>query len=201
MTRPLNILHLSDLHYSQKQGHNIAIVLDALVSDLTKLSESNLKTDVVVFSGDLVQAADDADVYLYFNDAVLDKIAKATGCSLSRFVFTPGNHDVQQIAVAKHLDRATGFLRNCTSRDYLNDAYLAGKLNDFAADKLDAYSRYLEYFDIREDSTGNLFYQVHHFPELSLDIAVVNTSWMSWGGFDVLPNLCPVSCRALPFHA
>ena len=51
----INILHLSDLHYSaKKDSHNQEIVLTALKNDLVKLCEGSYKPDFVIFSGDLV---------------------------------------------------------------------------------------------------------------------------------------------------
>lgn len=63
MSRIINVLHLSDLHYSRRDGHNINVVLDALLKDLASAKNGSLKPDFVIFSGDLVQAADDPDIF------------------------------------------------------------------------------------------------------------------------------------------
>lgn len=97
----LNIVHISDLHLktSETTGRfNQSLVLDGLISDLRVQAKGPLRPDIIVFSGDLVNAADDEGIFQE-GALVLDEIAKAAGLDLSRVFICAGNHDASRIAI------------------------------------------------------------------------------------------------------
>ena len=60
MAQEVNILHLSDFHYSNSSStYNRTIVSDALLKDIENLCVNFLSIDIVLFSGDLVKSDDE----------------------------------------------------------------------------------------------------------------------------------------------
>jgi predicted MPP superfamily phosphohydrolase len=96
MSRPINILHLTDFHYSKRKEHDQRIVIDALLADIAKLSDGTLKPDLIVFSGDLVDNADEESIYDLFFDSLLEPLSKVARCGESRIVISAGNHDAHR---------------------------------------------------------------------------------------------------------
>lgn len=121
---------------------------------------------------------------MYFHDNILEKIVRATGCSINRFIFTPGNHDVQRLGVRFHFDKLVGLSLRVHDRDALNDAYMSGTLDDICDSKFKAYNAFLEFISYGHPVKGDRFYQVHSLDSSGVDVVVANTSWMSWGGYE-----------------
>ena len=55
----VNILHLSDLHFSFKNSAQSNLLRGPLLNDLEQLSGTYYKPDLVVFSGDIVRDPDE----------------------------------------------------------------------------------------------------------------------------------------------
>jgi 3',5'-cyclic AMP phosphodiesterase CpdA len=121
MNRPINILHLTDFHYSKRHEADQRIIVDALLADIVKLSDGALKPDLIVFSGDLVDRADEPSVYDHCYDALIDPLMKAARCGESRVIFTAGNHDIQRSAVHQQRHRHDGLAQDLTGRERLNE--------------------------------------------------------------------------------
>lgn len=182
MSSTINILHLTDLHYSKRDEHNQRIIANALMKDLEKLSDGVLKPDLLVFSGDLVNRADEPDVYGQFFDNVLHPLMTITKCSASRIVLTAGNHDAHRSFVEKDHHRHAGLMANLTNRDRLNEEYTRSDLDSFFAEKFQAFE------DLRDllRETGIVFKNrhatAHAYAELKLSVIEVNSSWMGYAG-------------------
>jgi 3',5'-cyclic AMP phosphodiesterase CpdA len=52
----LSILHISDFHFTKRHLQDQLIVVDALEADIRALCIGHRRPDIVIFSGDLVQA-------------------------------------------------------------------------------------------------------------------------------------------------
>ena len=60
MSNEVNILHLSDLHYSARSKvYDREQVISAFLNDVEHFCTNYLSIDMVIFSGDLVNAADE----------------------------------------------------------------------------------------------------------------------------------------------
>jgi|SRR5271166_1213148 len=126
MSNLINLLHIRDLHYRKRTFSDQGIILDALKKDLDVICDSLLKPDIVLFTGDLVQAADDDDTYLHLYDDVVSPLTKITRCNESRFYLCPGNHDAHREVIRRHGHLQDGLRINLTDRDSLNQACLSG---------------------------------------------------------------------------
>src|SRR5690348_9035200 len=99
MGNAINILHISDLHFTRKaDAYNQGIILNALKEDLKRLCDGPLKPDVIAFTGDLVRAGDEDDIFLHLYDEVIAELAKIARCSDRRIILCPGNHDAHREA-------------------------------------------------------------------------------------------------------
>ena len=76
----LSILHISDFHYSKRQLREQEIVVDALINDLVNLCIGHRRPDLILFTGDLVQAGG-TDSHEEAYDALLDRVAAASESS------------------------------------------------------------------------------------------------------------------------
>ncbi|WP_159712590.1 metallophosphoesterase [Geminicoccus flavidas] len=54
MADVINILHLTDLHYTESWRHDQEVVISAFFEDVRRLRKNGLKPDFIVFSGDLL---------------------------------------------------------------------------------------------------------------------------------------------------
>lgn len=97
----MNILHLSDIHFGRdRSGYSDPFarkeeILDKLIDTLASL-EDDLKPDLVLLTGDIAWTGKAAE----FDEAYewLRKLKEALGLDSGRFVFCPGNHDLNRNA-------------------------------------------------------------------------------------------------------
>lgn len=89
-----SIIHLSDLHFRLNWEEDQGLVLEAFFKDLSKQLEHLNKKDVfLAFSGDVVRAGSELELYNAFLmqfDTELNKL----GIPKSQRICIPGNHDV-----------------------------------------------------------------------------------------------------------
>lgn len=184
----LTILHISDFHYSFKKRREQEIVVDALIRDLETLCVGHHKPDLVLFTGDLVQAAG-VDLHSDAYDFLLDRVSKATGCSDERLFITPGNHDLSWKGLEQHADETSewrSLLGTPDEMDKLNALHERRAFDTAVAAKFGDYLD-LEWY-IRGDGKGvdrklaNSFVTVDHIGALNLDLVTFNTSVLSTGG-------------------
>jgi predicted MPP superfamily phosphohydrolase len=61
--RVTTLLHISDMHFSQKEEAEFRRTWDAFVQRLRRMKEDRGPIDYVCITGDLVKAADDFEAY------------------------------------------------------------------------------------------------------------------------------------------
>lgn len=195
MSQILNILHLSDLHFTKRNAHDQAVVLDALKEDLRKECDGPLAPDAIVLSGDLVNAADEPDIYGHLYDTVIEPIVKITKCSERRIFMCPGNHDAQRNVITARVHHQTGVAANITSREAMTEEYRSRAQEEFIAAKFENFFCLRDIFqDPSNAKLNNGFVSVYSVDELNLDIVSINTAWLSWAGLQGKEDL-----RKLPF--
>lgn len=183
MSRSVRIQHLTDFHYAKSREYDQSVVIRALLKDASTLRDKGEVPDFVIFSGDLVYAGDNRDDYFYFIDNLLFPLSKNLGISPSRFVFVPGNHDVQRKIAEQQENLLTGITTNITNRDIANDIFLKGNFDDISENKFKNFREFLSYIDTPSILNSNAFGIAYTFPELDTDVVALNTAVCSWGGF------------------
>lgn len=103
----LNILHISDSHIQKKDIYEIEDIVQKMIDDISKVQEEkNISIDLICFTGDLIQrgdmAIDEEKQLLLAKDILVDPLLKALNLPSDRFIFVPGNHevDIRKIVMA-----------------------------------------------------------------------------------------------------
>ncbi len=117
----INILHLSDLHWSSNANTDICIVRDALLRDIERLELSGQKADIVIFSGDLVFSGTNPKDFSKAYDILLGPVLKKIGLTNERLFVCPGNHDIDRDAITDYIE--TGLKANLKSNEVCNDFF------------------------------------------------------------------------------
>ena len=95
--QPIRILHISDFHLNGKYVDDAKTLLQNMLDAIEK---TNQQIDLVVFSGDMIDKGGKdfsggiTEALNTFKTEVIDEICNKLKLSADRFVFTPGNHDV-----------------------------------------------------------------------------------------------------------
>lgn len=184
----LSILHISDFHYAKRKHKEQAIIVDALVADLKTLCIGHRKPDLIVFTGDLVQAAG-VDSHDDAYDVLIDRVSKATGCSDERIFIVPGNHDLSWTGLDAHAEEHRSW------RDVLGTAQEMSQLNQWfeeGAFNTPANSKFSNFYELERFLGGDqgkgtrrhrsAFATVDHIEALNVDLVVFNTAVLSAGG-------------------
>lgn len=181
MANVVNILHLSDLHFTKRNKSNEQVVFGALLRDISTFCSHNRSPDIVIISGDLVNDCDEADVYYHLYDEFIEPLELATDCSASRFIVTPGNHDISRSQTTELKARHDAIWQNF-SRDAINECYSNGELHELARRKS------APLFELQEvlandgvTFAGPLATQ-HTLPNLKLQVTALNSSWLGAAG-------------------
>lgn len=95
----MRILHFSDFHLNGKKISDAEHILNYMLEALKKINKEK-PIELVVFSGDMLDKGGEGyekkliKGFYDFKEKVITPIMKVLNLPLSRFVFTPGNHDV-----------------------------------------------------------------------------------------------------------
>ena len=106
----MRILHFSDFHLDGKHIDESKSVLGYMMEALTEISKEQ-KIDLVLFSGDmLVQGGlgfnqDLKQGFEKFHEVVITPLMDSLGLPESRFIFTPGNHDIDRNADNRRFEK------------------------------------------------------------------------------------------------
>jgi predicted MPP superfamily phosphohydrolase len=184
----ITILHLSDFHFSQRKAREQEIVVDALVDDLKELCIGHRKPDLILFTGDLVQAAG-IDPHEKAYDFFIERVSKATGTSDDRIFLTPGNHDLSRSVTEDAADTHRTWrdvLGKNGEMDALNHRFADGEYNALVKAKFsdfDALEHYLGGDErLQARIAENAFVRVDRIEALNLDLITFNTAAFSTGG-------------------
>lgn len=179
----LTILHLSDLHYCSKTKNDIHIIQGALLNDLMKIIEndSNLYPDLVIFSGDMVFDGNKDDFFLSWEN-ILKPILDKTNLDKNRFIFCPGNHDIERGKVKDYID--AGLNAKLTSRDAVN--VLIDNLNptdDSVFSRLDNYNDFKKSIESKHLIQSHPLFSTYKIDlgHKIIGIACLNSAWRSFG--------------------
>lgn len=175
----MNILHITDFHYSQKSIQASSTVVNAIIAAIKR---ENITIDLIIFSGDLVN---DGSQYESFNDAsntLFTPLCRDLSVDRRNVVFCPGNHDIDRTMI--HSAAKSFFDSNIVDVDSLNSFY-ANKSDSMFLDSLKPLKNY-KHFLSTYHTTGNDdviedLYSIHYrtVDNNTIAIACLNTSWVS----------------------
>lgn len=103
----MRILHLSDFHFGHDTFFKTQKILDSIIKALIPFND-NVPIDFVVCTGDLInQGAKDYEagidkLFAVFQHNIIQPLLEKLNLPPERFVFCPGNHDVNRLEDSKY---------------------------------------------------------------------------------------------------
>lgn len=176
----LNILHISDSHIQKKDITEIKEIVQKMIDDINKVQkEQNINIDLICFTGDLIQrgdkSIDDEGQWELAMETLVYPLINALNLSLDKFVFVPGNHEVDIRKIIKALENG------------LQEKSLE-KINNLMEEFHPFYRNRLEYFydivrTIQPDAEfGILGYSCRKgINGINVGLACVDSAWRSSG--------------------
>ena len=185
MPNEINILHLSDLHYSSRlNAYSRRHVIKAFLDDVKNYCTNYLTIDLIIVSGDLAYAADEEDVYFDLYDNFISPLSKISRCDEDRIFLCPGNHDVQRQVVRKHHASQAAFLKTLQDRDALNSAYESEELFEFTSLRFQHFFDLSQYCGHSSPKYMDQIISVQSDENLCIDVICFNTAWSSFAGLE-----------------
>lgn len=184
----MRIVHLSDIHLSKNNYDEfIRFYKDALINDLNKYN-SLKPIDIIVITGDLVDRGGHSlkeiegyesyiNPYQIFEKIFIDPISQATGIKKQKFLFIPGNHDVDERSFLWYDECEMN--RNCKSKieDYLKENLVEFKNNirikDFKEFEKEFHKETPMYLATNNEST----YIYDYEEKYKVGFLLINDSW------------------------
>lgn len=181
----INILHISDLHYCEKNKNDIKLVLKAMFDDVRLLIESeNITPDIIVFSGDLVFSGDIFEDFNSASDALFKPLFQLTGLSKDQLVLAPGNHEVERNKIIDYVDN--GIKATLSSNKKLNSYLDDWTKNSTVNNRLANFNNYVKENNSKFMSLEGSLCWTHKFDlkGRKVGVASLNCSWAAYGGDD-----------------
>ena len=100
----MQLLHLTDLHYTSSQPFQRAL-FEALLKDLKQRVTDGFSPEFIVFSGDIVNNPDEPNIYQEFETDFLKPLLVVVNLTEREVIFCPGNHDVSHKAIRAWQDQ------------------------------------------------------------------------------------------------
>lgn len=180
----LNILHLSDLHFSQKEKSDLLIIGKALLNDLNHLiqTKNDLKPDLILFTGDLVFDGNRNDFYTAWNE-FMKPISDSLNLDNNQIYFCPGNHDIERNRINSIVE--SGLKAELISNIAVNAFVDSFKNNDVGSfSRLTAFNEFKSKVESSNMIEADPFYSSYAFEKCGKKIGIVclDSSWRAFGG-------------------
>jgi predicted MPP superfamily phosphohydrolase len=175
----MNILHLTDFHYSQK-GKEPSKIINAIIG---KLQEEKILIDFVFFTGDLVNIGGEDAPYWTAKELLFDPLVQQLGIASDSIIICSGNHDIDRTKVSKALkSHIDGEIIN---NDKLNEFYKNNNGVDFkhSIASLNPFFSFSKKFydNVETNILESPLYSIHfrNHNSKNIGIACINTPWLS----------------------
>lgn len=174
----MNILHVTDFHYSAENSVQMKVV----ESIIRTLSNEELKIDLVLFTGDLVDNGSLIESFQEAGIALFNSLSKKLGIKKENIIFCPGNHDIDRTEI--HGAMKSYFDSFITSDESLN-AFYKKKDDDVYIDSVkpsfNFYSFLTKFHNPNDDNIISQQYSIHFrkIKEKRIGIACINSAWVS----------------------
>lgn len=180
--KKFNILHLSDLHI-QLHNWNQDLVLNAFLKDIDNTSKQK-KIDLVIFTGDLVFSGKKVEFDI-FKKNVVTPLAAILNLELSKFIFVPGNHDIDRDSIDEL--REGGIQKFLKGNNSINETLtkITSK-DDFFLSRLKNFNNFVSEIDYQSCADHQPLYSIYKYEisGIKIGVASLNSAWRSFGGED-----------------
>ena len=180
MNSSLGWLHISDLHFLDRNTWRDNQPLKKLIDDLDELLKSGLRVDLVLCTGDIgfgeTKAEPLAKQYVVAK-AFFDKVLEICKLGSDRLFLVPGNHDIDRSEVLK--SQTEWFRSDVRKPDQINQDFRDGDDEiKQAMERLRVYQKFIaeQYPHIRLDSNTTFGAKVE-INGISISITGLNSAW------------------------
>lgn len=109
MNKSLRILHFSDFHLNNEKLAEAQHIIKYMQKCLDDICKSK-KIDLILFSGDILDKGGASFESITnglstFVDVVIKPITETIGLPMYRFIFSPGNHDIDRNADSRRMEK------------------------------------------------------------------------------------------------
>ena len=134
------VFFVSDIHYTGKCPESEGVVLRNFLEDMKKqLLDIPHKDAYVLIGGDLVQAADNKEMYEgFWNDFILPMIT--LGIKKEHILCVPGNHDIERKWICENKPIYAPLINKQYTENKFNDLVENPSQSKFLIDKFNNYS-------------------------------------------------------------
>lgn len=160
------VLHISDVHIASA---NASVISDRIAAIIVAVA-GHLPVDVVAFTGDATQRADE-DQFNLFGKRVVDPLLQALGLNASRFLIVPGNHDVQRPVIDEFLE--LGFHQKLPDPDAVDAIWRSPKHRRSALERLDRFHEWASKKGLQAKSA------TYRLDGRDIGFACINSAWLS----------------------
>lgn len=178
----IGILHLSDIHVSEKSIPDIDVLIKKLIKDIELVKEEQaMNIDMVCFAGDLIERGD----YAFENesqiklaeDHFINPLLDALGLPDDRFILVPGNHEVDRRKIATATERG---LAAISSPEEIEETIF--NMEEEYKSRLSYFYEYMYEKYIPDANKWNLGYSVKRtINNVKIGIAGIDSAWRSTG--------------------
>lgn len=174
----MNILHITDFHYSNE----ISLQKRVLKSIINSISEQNIKIDLIFFTGDLVQSGNKIENFQTARIVLFDELSSKLKVEKENIIFCPGNHDIDRNAI--HSAMKSFIDGNISSDKSLNEFYKKktdSAYLDSVKPSSNFYSFLKECHPVDDSNIHRELYSIHFRVVKGEKIGVVclNSGWLS----------------------
>lgn len=182
----LTVLHLSDAHWSEAKDEAEKVMVDRLIDDLETMKGRSVCPDIIIFSGDLVQAGEDSQSFESASKVLLEPVLRATGLASDRLFVCPGNHDISRQTAREQALLEEGLKARLVSEEALNE--FIKKAHDGSKMELMALDRLANFYNWH-DAAFEGFTSAGPFGRIKtltiagkkIGVALLNTAWRATG--------------------
>jgi predicted MPP superfamily phosphohydrolase len=180
LQKKITIIHVSDLHISDKDFANQSIVLNALWKDLREQRRTGLSFDLALFTGDLIgKGAYTPNNVRLAKDQFVAPLLAASGLSSDRLFIVPGNHDVQ---VENRSPYLAPVFASLTSEDLVQQ-YLINSEKEPLKSGLEAFNELRDSLGLATPAFRHSHYAAYtcDIHGAKVGICAINSAWKASG--------------------
>jgi predicted MPP superfamily phosphohydrolase len=176
------ILHLSDVHFNEARRKDIEFVKQAIINDASVIGT----VDLLIFSGDLVQAGGKFDDYALAFDGFLSPIMTSLNVAPSRLFIVPGNHDLDRTEVRRNRVIEQGQNTALANREEVNqfiDDNLRTNWDHLFFRRLASFEDFRRSITEAQSRRDTPFFSTYsvNIQATEVGIACLNSAWRSTG--------------------
>ena len=174
----MKILHLTDLHYEEKEKKILR--LKNIVTKVIDAVNKEEQVDLLFFTGDIVDRGDKKEDFYEAKNVLLDEISDKCAIPLERIFIVPGNHDIFRNQELEEISDALWKIDNNNDLDEFSTKDGKRSLLE-SLRNLDNYNEFFrtEFIDNTGDTFSDGMFSTHirEIEGTKIGITTINTAW------------------------